>query len=431
LFIDTAFADNKNKDKIKPGNNFGFTNKIENGKLVTLNVQLEGRDGNPTKCDTSTAEIKVHKIWGINPGKGHLLVKATTPSVVNTDCTVEYKDGMYVVTEQGAAIEVAIDGDKVVRVIEAGDEARNLSDRALLIFQSGAIATLDVNSEGNAVVSTLTNSGLPIKFQHDYTLAFDGTYLVGLSAERRDVVLVFNTIDTSFKFITTSMSDPGSSAVESSGYYSSIFLTHTGKFVWHEMNAYSRELNITAGTYTPWAPIQPSIVNTQWNTPMQVAVQPGGQYGFKGRSGQWILSDRCQAWNYETKEWRVPTHPTLHSYPTNNVPWQYVGAGGGMSYVNMANGFVHCVNQTGNIFTRLKLDDLSITRFDTDQLQFFFSAGKKYEIFQDKAMLWGAVSTSNGDIKVMELNFDTGTVKDHGVISVGTRKVVELVPVGR
>lgn len=430
--VGNAYANGN--DKVNPGNNFGFTNKIENGKLVTLNVKLKDKDGKDTKCDTSTAEVKIHKIWGINPGKGHLMVKATAPSVVNADCTVSYKDATYVVTEAGAAMEIPVDSDQIVRVIEAGDEARNSSDRAVLVYKSGTISTLTVNAAGSAVLQTLTNTALPIIMTTEYSFAFNGTHLVGISRDRIDTVLAFNVNDSSFKIISTAMAATGQQIIRPTGYGagSAVFLTKEGTFVWHEYGNNSRQLNIEEGNYTAWAPAQPRYV---MEGAFRVDQTPLGLYGLRGRSGTWTLSDRCVAWNYETGEWILPAYPSFNFKTAtggSSFAWQNIdmSAVSGQLHAKMEKGIATCVNDRGNLFSRLKISDMTTTVFDTDKLGFFFSAGRKFEIFQDKAMLWGAVSSSNGDVKVMELNFETGQVKDHGVISVNGRKVVELVPVG-
>lgn len=429
LFVGTAFANGQ--PTINPGANFGFTYKIEDGALVSLDIRLTDTNGNQITCNTSTAEAKIHQVWVINPSKGHLLAKADVPAVVNPDCTVTYKTAMLVITETGTAIEINIPNDSISRVIEAGAEGSNSSDLALLVFQTGAVRTLTVNTAGNAVLETLNDQNLPLKLDGTNSLAFDGTYLVAVPKDRRDAVLVFNAGTKSFRIISTTSAEPAQQ-VPSTGYYSTIMLTAEGTFVWHEYDQHSRELNPETGTYVKWAPAQHRSSTVVETGPVTNAslTSPMARYGFNGRSGGWIMSDRCLAWNYQTNQWaslHFPADPKGLNTSFGQF-WNIAGQGG--AYSKIEKGFAHCVGPQATKFTRLDLSSMTFSHFDTDALGYYFSSNRKFEIFKDKAMLWGAVSTANSDVKVLELNFETGLVRDHGTISAGDRQVIELVPVG-
>jgi hypothetical protein len=99
-------------------------------------------------------------------------------------------------------------------------------------------------------------------------------------------------------------------------------------------------------------------------------------------------------------------------------------------YVNLEKGFGHYVSTNGAVFSRLELATMKRVNFDTDTLGIYFSANRKFEMFKDKAMLWDAVSATTGDVKIVELNFETGEMTDHGVVKTADRKVTTLISVG-
>lgn len=403
-FAGTAYANTL--VKVNPGSNFGFTNKIQGGKLVTLNLDLRDANGNLiTHCDTSTAEARIHRLWDVHPGRGHMLGKLTVPSVINANCTVTYKEAMYVITSSGATAEVQVDGDQISYVLEAGDQAFNSSDTAVLVFKSGQVRTLGVADDGKVTLKTLTEESLPIKTGFGF-LAFDGNWLVAPSSQRGDAVLAFDANSKAVKLITTAM---GSPIIPASNYPGSgVMLDSAGNFVWLEYAQYMRQLNIAQSTYTEWK---------------GAALRMPGSYGVRGRFGEWVMSDRCLAWNATTGAYNLLTRPGEGAAADIAV-----AEGANFARIEGENAF--CVNATGNIFTRLNLATNTLRYFNTDTTGYFFSAGRKYEMFKDRAMLWGAVSLVNSDTKILELNFDTGMVTDHGTIKTGDRKVTELVVVG-
>jgi len=403
-FAGTAYANTS--VKVNPGSNFGFTNKIQGGKLVTLNLDLRDANGALiTHCDTSTAEARIHRLWDVHPGKGHMLGKLTVPSVINANCTVTYKDAMYVITSSGATVEVQVDGDQISHVLEAGDQAFNSSDTAVLVFKSGHVRTLAVADDGKVTLKTLTEESLPIKTGVGF-LAYNGNWLVATSTQRSDVVLALDANSKAFKIISTAMGSPEIPASKYPG--SGVMLDAAGNFVWLEYSQYMRQLNLSTNSYTEWTPAQ---------------LRVPGSYGVRGRFGEWVMSDRCLVWNTTTGAYNLLTRPGESASAS-------VAVAEGATYARLEGENAFCVNGSGNIFSRLNVATNTMKHFNTDSIGYFFSAGRKFEMFKDKAMLWGAVSTANSDTKIIELNFDTGNVVDHGTIKTGDRKVTELVVVG-
>jgi len=432
LPVSTAFAATSS---ILPGENFGFTNKFVDGKLVGLDISLATLDGAPLQCSDQTAEARIHKVWKVGSDVDHLLVNMTLPSVINEDCTVQYTDRpvTYVVYPNGSAADTAVSGDEIVYVIEPGDQAANTSSKALLIYSSGKIRTLRITATQNVQVADLTTSNLPLRIVNPYTVnnptakeifererallanvgkvSFNGRYLVGIAQDRKDVVLVFDSTTADAFFIVLKPTDyafnyPGAA----------VFINAEGQFIWNDGRGENmRVLDIPNKTYSIWQPTKNASASYQ---------TVGEMYGNRGRFEKWLLSDRCKLWNYETGEFQIASIGLERNVtPHESVVWS------GSSHARLVGNLAVCASAIGNIFARVDVATGQTVAFNTDQLGLYFSAARTFHVTQSKAMLMDAVDGS-GNARMIELNFETAQVIDHGVIKADDRQVVDLVPIG-
>lgn len=432
----TAYANGETQ--IIPGENFGFTSKVVDGKLVSLSVQLQGVGGEPPLCGDGTAEVRVHNVWPVSVDKGHLLANITVPTTINPDCTVAYSPTpvTYVILPDGSVMDTSIDGDSIVDVVGAQETGRNLSGSALVIYTSGLVRKFNILPDDSVEVQQLNDAALPLRlmkaplpsnatnaqvFEYERSqqanigaIAFDGRYLVGMSAERKDAVFVFDTQTENTKFVFVKSGDRFSNYGADA-----VYLNDEGEFIWtNGWGEYSRKINPAAGTYTLWEPTLPGsdVGSKMIGKPM---------YGFRGRFGKWVLSDRCAAWNYQTGDFQdIAGGLAVNTNPDDlGIPWANA------IHSRVYGDVAACASAKGNIFTRVNFNTGQMTTFNTDALGFFFSAARTFQVTSKRAILSDAVDTS-GSIRMMELNFETGQVVDLGVVATGNRQVTALVPVG-
>lgn len=375
-----------------------LTFKILDGKLQSLRPEISATnpaDEAQLKCDLSTAEAKVNRVWIGDPAKGTLISNLTVPSAVNPDCTLTYGTADYLVTGDGKVVEMNLGTDQLKEVIPAGDEAFNQSTSILLVYGSGQIRAMDVAADGKATFTDLTADGAQILATAG-SLAYDGRFLVGVSSDPTfDGLLIYERGSTSFKLLRPS----------SSVHYHGVFLDSSGTFVWNWVNGTFMAVDPVAASYTSYAIKVPA---------------PTGLYGARGRSGSWFMSDRCVLWDMSSG-----THYDLAVLPIGSADSTYPIAHG-TSFARLSGGHAYCANDTRNIYVRMDLASGQATTFNTDTLGYF---PKAFTMFSDHALV-EVVNTSNSDRMYVELNFDSGTAIDRGVITIGTRKVVELMPFG-
>jgi hypothetical protein len=401
---------------LKVGSNMGFTNKIRDGQLVSLKAKLKGSGKDKDKeltCDDTNAEVKIHKIWGVNPGKGHMLARMTVPASLSEDCTVSYKQADFVVTGDGAALEIDASTEQIVDVIAAGDHAFNSSSSTLLVVQTGlnsagrpeyVIRALDVNDDNTATITDLTSRNVPISAFRG-AVAYDGTNLVAIpnAGLRTDAVLVFTRGSTAFRVISA---QNGPDPVPSIGYHA-VFLNANGKFTWNWINGNFKELDLANGTY--------------FQSAMQRNDQPIAMYGAVGRYNQHLMSDRCVVWNVDTNE----------SVALSNTDKDYIG--GEIQYSRLDGQYAYCINGQGNLHSRMDAATGNVTRFDLDRLGVLAlkdpRGAIKATVYANETMVEVA-NTANSDKMFVELDFTTGEMHHRGVIEAGDRKVTDLIPIG-
>jgi hypothetical protein len=422
IFAENALAAT---NTINPGINFGFTSKVDaSGHLVGLSVKLKPVDGSALACSDATAEVKIDRTYKVATAKDHVIALLTYPSLINADCTVGgWSQGTFVVAVGDAinpaanVTDLTLSGDAVARIVPAGDQAFNTSPNALAVYASGRLREIFVaDTTGVTMVTDLTPDTLPIRTRLDGQFAYNGTELVGLPKDRNDVALVFTKGQSGFKQIAIR---PDETKVPATGYPGTgVMIDDQGHFVWVDYAELMRELDTTAGTYKQWWAVAPTPTNSQ----MWGFTGPN-LYGTGGRVGTTMMDGRCQVWNYSTNVVNRLTQP--------DDPTGAQRANPGALYSRLtSDGMAICAGAHGNIFARFDVNTGALVYFNTDNLGIFNSPSRKFDVYQDRVMLLEAVSTATADVKIIELNFNTGLMTDHGTVQVADRKVVSLVPTG-
>jgi hypothetical protein len=393
------------------GPNIGFTNKIVDGQLASLNAQLAAADGNSIPCDTSNAEVKVNAIWSVNAIHGDLLANITVPDTIDsTTCAVTYKTTDFVIAGTGSTYEIPANTGQVVDIVAAGDEGFNTSDTGLLIYSSGQVRTLDVPANGGQPTLTDLTSLDAAVLTSIGQFAYNGTYLVGTAADPAFTgVLVYQKDSTAFKMIRGGQSK-----------YFGIVLNSDGQFLWNLINDLE-VVDPVAGTATPaptlsLPPFVPDIGYPGFGPYSWFPL-----YGARGRSGDIIMSDRCTLWNMKTGE--VTYLQDLNNQAAAGTS-TYIA--NNTDYARLAGGQAYCVNASMNLFVRYDVQGKTATIFNTDALGYF---PKAFTMYTDYAMV-EVVNSANSDKLYVELNFATGQAINRGVISTGDRQVVNLLPIG-
>jgi hypothetical protein len=428
-----ALADDR--PKLNHGSNHGFTNKLVNGKLTSLGAQLTTKSNATLNCNTSNTEVVVEKIWTLDPVKGHMLAKMQVPDTVDKDCNVTFRTGEFVIAGDGTVFDTTVTADSITTVIPAGDEAFNTSQSAVLIYAGGQIRVLDVSDNYTATLTDLTSLDAKVKTGNG-SIAYNGQYLVGTSADRAFVgVLVYEKGSTGFKMVrnsAVSTSFTWGNFVDADGTIKSnqndgvhIIDPKTGaSTLWTAAPKFSYGVSDpVTGTYAMYKDgvffqtLAPTSGTGGFAMPKWTS-EPG--YGHAGRSGSTWMSTRCTLWNSATGE------TTYLQHVAGQVTSADVYGSQNPQYAKLYNGQATCVNQSMNEFTKYDVKAKTFRYFNTDALGLF---PKAFTMFDTTAMI-EVVNTKNSDRMYVELNFETGEVANRGVISVGTRVVVDLVPFG-
>ena len=391
LLISPANA--QSNSPIKISNSQDITRKLESGALVSIPVTYEtDSNGASTSCDLSTGEILVNKIWIANRNTNDFIANLSVMSSVSSDCNATYETSDYFIdgqTDKAYKIEEEILG-AVGDVIPAKDSAFNTSDNALLILAGGQVAELEF-IEGIATVTQLTADSLRLQDRY-WEMAYDGSYLVGFAARDGNPIVVYEKGSTSFELIR----------VEGNGY-PNMFINPAGEFVWKEADNQMTVVDPVSLSLTPYETAAPS---------------PQNVYSHRGRYESWVLGDRCMLWNMADGSWI-----NLYFYPQNAT----ANTGGArLDYVRLSGKYAYCVDSTFDGYARYDLENGVGVGVD---LARFGLVANSYKLFEDFAFA-EVTNTANSDVEYIEIDFSNGNVTQLGVIKQGSRKVIELQPVG-
>jgi hypothetical protein len=409
LIAAVAQASNR---QLNVGPNNGFTNRLVDGRLISLQAQLKDKNGKPIPCDTSKVEVKVHKIWGINPGLGHSIARLSAPKKLSETCDVEYGD-IDVVVIGDDVIELAdLSVSTIVDVLRANDPAFNQSPHAILLHSNGDITQMVV--DGNkAKVQRLTKVDRAPSRGH---FIYNGKKLA---------VVTSNAVE---------IREPGSdqsviSRGDRNGYWG-LFLNDQGDMLMNQSGGVLRIDEMTGATTAlprhNWSyNMSPAGALNVFKDGQLVESRPtfdmqrlpyGGDplYGATGRHGDLLMSDRCTLWNMASGE-----HVYLqHLAGQTNDGSVY---GQRTSYSRLEGEHATCISTFRSQLTRYNVVTQQVQFFDLDD----------YRVVARSFSVDGVkVTVQTTTDRLIEFNFETGRVADFGKVGAPDRAAVELIPRG-
>jgi hypothetical protein len=196
-------------------------------------------------------------------------------------------------------------------------------------------------------------------------------------------------------------------------YYLSTILDHNGQILFHYASNMFKVLNTSDWSYTDFILAGIDIADTSGF--------PGNMYGAQGRYGKWILSDRGVLWNYETKQSLcLMTYPVVDASNYNNCAW-------GGKYVRLWGRYAYIVDRDANNFVRYDIENSTGVAVSLASKGYIAT---DFKVFKNLAMIQ-VVNSKNSDKKFIEFNFESGSVADRGIISLGGRKVDTFTSIGR
>jgi hypothetical protein len=369
-----------------------ITQKIVSGNLVKLDVKFSKiNSSDSVSCDFTNAGILVNSIWLTNLNTNDSIASLTIPSKVDSTCKLTYTTADYFIsgsTNTAYALDTQLTPN-ITDVIPAGDPAFNTSTNPLII-SSGQVSEISI-SNGVVTQTQLTTPSVTLG-TYMGAMAYNGAYLVGVSTSAENPIIVFQKGSTSFQVFRTTTSNG----------YGSVFINSDGNFVWNNVYLMKVFNPVTLAT-TPYTP----------------SSQPSAMFGANGRYLSWIMSDRCMIWDTSNGNW-----VNLYLYPTYATvdPWGLYGVSQTISYSRISRNYAYCVDGTARGYTRYNLTTGVGVGINLDNSNLVASS---YQIFSDVAYAT-TTNTSNSDVLYVKIDLATGTVSNLGIISSGTRKVVNL-----
>jgi len=376
-----------------------YSMKLSNGSLISLTPGFKTADGSTTvACDFTDAGVQVNNIWILDASESRAIASLTIPSEVDSNCKLTYATSDYIIFPDKTVAKLSKNITSDIKdIIPAGDQAFNTSSNALVVSKSSnIIRELAIDANGNVFLTDLTSASAPVQ-NYMGAIAYDGVNLVA-SGGTFAGFLLYQKGSSSFKILRYG-----------SGY-ESVFIDSLGNFIIGEGSSIRNILNISDLSLTTYLPAP--------NTPTPFSrTQAGPFYGAVGRSGDWIMGDRCTLFNTSTYNWiglnstPVITDVTLIGNP--NSP----------SYSRLYSGMAYCVSNALNQYVRYDLSTGTSVGFNLDSYGYL---PMSYQVFRSNAFAQVA-NSANSDVLYIEMNFDTGKVIYRGLISNGSRNVVQLV----
>ncbi len=391
--------------EINVGYNNGFTNKLENGVLLSLRPVVVPADPAVTvDCDTSKAEVIVKKVWRLSHKNGEVVAQIAAPAKVTESCAVEYEIKDYVILQDGTAAELPLDVDGIRDVAPAGDPQVNTSESGLLMYMNGMVRAVEINGKSARLVD-LTSVNATVRTGVG-DLSYNGKQLFAMSNDTNGALLYENGT-AGFKIFRPAKD----------------FITGVamidGKFFMNE-HGYSESVDPITGEKTEFVPEgMKSVEDWQKGFAPHLEFTTTPSPGARGTHGSHLLSDRCILWNWKTGQ---NTYLETLNGRSNAFDYYYRGT----KYARLLNGKATCVNSSMTEYTQYDVDSGKYYHFNTDNLGYI---PKSFEIYDTHALV-EVVSGATADRMYVELNFVNGRVIDRGVIKAGDRKVVELIPIG-
>jgi hypothetical protein len=412
-----------------------FTNVVRDGLLAGLGTSLVDVDGKDVPCNLAKANVEVSNLFTMNSATGDMIATILAPSQVNlvpqeqgqAKCLVSYEVHDYVVTGAGKVImadELMI--HMLKDVLPAHDEAFNTSDSAVLYYEDHMYRTLEISAAGAKLVD-LTQANAPILTERG-RVVYDGTYLIGQAAyfngkfyPRDDAnhgsLIVYQRNSAKFGIIWASSNRHYGLFI---GVDGKIYLNegHTGGIDgpdydgMHSLDPAGLMAGTSNGRGPAFSPPELVMPDAGWDWYSDNAVLPEPNAGnISGRSGEWIIGNTCQPWNMRTGQ----TAKVLSQHKDTLA-----------KYARVIDGKLLCVSNGDTEFVQHDIGSKDTTRVDLSVKGYMVG---KYKMYSDRAMV-EVLDTQTADRKYVNVDFKTGAVKNLGVISGDSRKVVDLLPTG-
>jgi hypothetical protein len=397
----------------------------ENDQPIVLEVE----------CDLSAAEIRVNKVFLLNEKTKDFLSLVTVPDSVNEDCVLEFRDALLVVKNTGETFEITgVDGG-LSDVMPAQTPGHNSSDEALLVI-GDQIYSLEISSDNTIVLTQLTSPDAQIaiysgRVRSAGAFAYDGQYLLGASSgavASTATFFIYEKGTTAFRILRPQEYD--------TNYYLSVLLDDKGSFLFHYASNQFHVLNMEDLTYVSHldylgivpigtsptngdpAPVYESLCDGNLVNSLDdcnLSYEGLAIFGAVGRFDKWIVGDRATAWNYESFE---------NTGSILCMPDLMINGACDPSYMSMVGSELYAVDKNKAKYARYDLETRIGTFVNLDDSGYLAT---DFEVFKDLAMVV-VTDSSNSDKVYVEVNLLTGTVINRGVISEGSRKVLEFLP---
>jgi hypothetical protein len=397
----------------------------ENDQPIVLEVE----------CDLSAAEIRVNKVFLLNEKTKDFLSLVTVPDSVNEDCVLEFREALLVVKNTGETFEITgVDGG-LSDVMPAQTPGHNSSDEALLVI-GDQIYSLEISSDNTIVLTQLTSPDAQIaiysgRVRSAGAFAYDGQYLLGASSgavASTATFFIYEKGTTAFRILRPQEYD--------TNYYLSVLLDDKGSFLFHYASNQFHVLNMEDLTYVSHldylgivpigtsptngdpAPVYESLCDGNLVNSLDdcnLSYEGLAIFGAVGRFDKWIVGDRATAWNYESFE---------NTGSILCMPDLMINGACDPSYMSMVGSELYAVDKNKAKYARYDLETRIGTFVNLDDSGYLAT---DFEVFKDLAMVV-VTDSSNSDKVYVEVNLLTGTVINRGVISEGSRKVLEFLP---
>lgn len=408
---------------------FPASRKIVGGKLVSLNpvVKYFEKDSNGNKvekkieCNFSNAEVSVKSAYVMNQATNDLLVKLDVPDKVNSDCSLSYRNAIFLVYANGDTFEVSSSfPNGIANIIPANDPGFNSSNTPLIVDQNNVRAA-EIQTDGSLKLIELTAAGAPLEANASYgyspgSLSYNGTYLFGTTSQAtasKATFLLYEKGSTAFRIFK-----PGTEW--NTNYYLSTILDDNGNYLFHYASGEFYKLNTTDLSFAPLLPQLPAGTPGDPTTTPIAPAFPQGMYGAVGRFEKWLMSDRGVIWNYATKETKCLVLYKNGAYPDCRP------ISSSPAYTRLFSNYGYTVDSDKAIYVRHDFRTGKTVSVNMTELGYL---PKDFIVYKDTAMV-EVINSANSDRKYVEVDFNTGLVSDRGVISQGTRQVDTFIKIG-
>lgn len=395
-----------------------------------LRMSFLDSEGKPLRCDLEKARIKVEQVWRISPSAR--LYSAVVPVSVNeVSCEITYGKRTFF-TFPGSRVEPAVlpndEAANEISFVDAPGSPQNRSSSAVIGFASGSLYRLDLTGRPADRFRRLNPAGY--KFSGAY--GYDGNVAMmtvlpeaEFSRAKRFQATPFD-LKFAYEAATILLNEAtGSIRFVELGFTPMRFvLAHDG--TWYA-GVHSLP---TAGFLPPgFKNDLVSIIDPRTGdvTPQEVATrdQPYGRilpdvFDLTGRHehGDWIIGGlSATAVNLRTLDFRSTLNPSI---AVND----FGGLRNGVRLSEYRDGFVFTMQENGQLFSRMSMDDYSYAYYDLNISHPFGNLWldmqqRRIAIFTKRAYVYGKMPS--GSVHVFEFDlegggYNGGRITDLGVL---------------